>query len=74
MANALKILKKMRNNPHGNWRIEDLKVAADSLGIRYGQHGTSHVIFRAKGYTVSVPAARPIKPPYIRQFLEMIDA
>ena len=75
MANAGKILAKMRNNPR-DWRIEDLKVLANHLGIAYRQHGTSHVTFRHSdaGILLSVPAARPIKPVYIRRFLALIDA
>ncbi len=65
----------MRNNPR-DWRIEDLKVLADRFGIAYRQHGTSHVTFRHSdpGIHLSVPAARPIKPVYIRRFLALIDA
>jgi hypothetical protein len=65
----------MRNNPR-DWRIEDLKVLANHFGIAYRQHGTSHVTFRRSeaGILLSVPAARPIKPVYIRRFLALIDA
>jgi hypothetical protein len=41
-----------------DWRIEDLKVLANHFGIAH----------------LSVPAARPIKPVYIRRFLALIDA
>ena len=56
MANAGKILAKMRNNPR-DWRIEDLKVLARHFGIIYRQQGTSHVTFwhRTAGI-VPVPA------------------
>jgi hypothetical protein len=39
-------------------------------------HGGSHVIFSAEGVReiVSVPAKRPIKPVYIRQFLALIES
>jgi len=63
----------MRHNPR-DWRIEDLKVLADSYGINYRQPGTSHVTFRHAVGFLSVPAARPIKPVYIRRFLAIIDA
>jgi hypothetical protein len=64
----------MRSNPR-DWRIEDLKVVADSLGIAYRQSGTSHVVFGHPKVerAVSVPAARPIKQVYIRQFLALVD-
>jgi hypothetical protein len=74
MANAGKILAKMRKNPR-DWRLEDLKVLARHFGIIYRQQGTSHVTFwhRTAGI-VPVPAARPIKAVYIRRFLALIDA
>jgi len=63
----------MRRNPR-DWRIEDLKVIASSLGIDHDQHGTSHVIFRhATAGRLSVPAHRPIKPVYVRIFVDFID-
>jgi hypothetical protein len=74
MANAAKILSNMRNNPQ-DWRIEDLKVLANHLGINFRQQGTSHDTFRHEiAGVLSVPAARPIKPVYIRRFLALIDA
>jgi hypothetical protein len=74
MANAAKILSRMRNNPH-DWRIQDLKVLADHFGIDHRQHGTSHVTFRHSTVGIlPVPAARPIKAVYIRRFLAFIDA
>jgi hypothetical protein len=73
VANAAKILGKMRNNPH-DWKMEDLKVLAAHYGMDHRQHGTSHVVFRnTSGLSLSVPAARPIKPVYIRRFLLLID-
>ena len=73
VGNAAKILAGMRSNPR-DWRIEDLKTVARKYGIDYRQHGTSHVTFRYPGNPiVVVPARRPIKPPYIRQFLALID-
>jgi hypothetical protein len=63
----------MRTNPR-DWRIEDLKVVADKFAIAYRQHGTSHVVFRHPvAGLLTVPAARPIKPVYIRRFVALID-
>lgn len=73
MAKVEKILERMRNSPR-DWRISDIKALADRYGISYRQHGTSHVTFRApNGDVLPVPAARPIAPVYIRQFLAMND-
>jgi hypothetical protein len=74
VSNAAKLIAKMRRNPR-DWRIEDLKVIARSLGIDHDQHGTSHVVFRHAGAgRLSVPAHRPIKSVYVRLFLEFISS
>ena len=74
---AGKILQKMRKHQMG-WRIEELQaVAAQNLvEWRRPGRGGSHVIFSAPGVReiVSVPAKRPIKPVYIKQFMALIDA
>jgi predicted RNA binding protein YcfA (HicA-like mRNA interferase family) len=73
MTAAVKILGKMRNNPTG-WRIEDLKTVAARSNIQYRQPGTSHVTFRhPTGAKLTVPARKPIKPVYVKKFLELID-
>jgi hypothetical protein len=64
----------MRHDPR-DWRIEQLKAIADQHRIPYRQPGTSHVVFAPPSRNVlSVPARRPIKPVYVRQFVAMIDA
>ena len=72
-----KRLQKMRKNPTG-WRIEELQAVAEEylVGWRRPGRGGSHVIFSAPGLReiVSVPAKRPIKKVYIKQFLALIDA
>jgi hypothetical protein len=74
---ASKTLLKMRRNPQG-WRIEQLQAVATEhmLDWRRPGSGGSHVIFSVPGVRdiVSVPAKRPIKPIYIKQFLALIDA
>ena len=76
MAAASKTLQKMRRNQTG-WRIDQLQsVAAENgVGWRTPGHGGSHVILSASGVReiASIPAKRPIKPVYIRQFLALID-
>jgi hypothetical protein len=64
----------MRNNPL-DWRIDDLKAVANRLGIDWRNEGGSHHVFSFPGVEedVSVPAHRPIKPVYIRQFLALCD-
>jgi predicted RNA binding protein YcfA (HicA-like mRNA interferase family) len=69
-----KTLERMRANPR-DWRIEDLEAVAARLGIAVRKPGGSHVVFQhpASEIEVTVPARRPIKPPYIRKFLELVD-
>lgn len=72
MSNADRILQKMRNNPR-DWRVDNLQTVARAKGIEWRQQGTSHVVFvRADGRTLPVPALRPIKPIYIKKFLEFV--
>ena len=67
----------MRKNPRG-WRIEQLQSVATEHGVDWRRPGSggSHVIFTVGGVReiVSVPAKRPIKPVYIKQFLALVDA
>lgn len=72
MSKADKILDRMRINPL-DWRIDSLKTVARSRSIQWRQQGTSHVVFvREDGRTLPVPAHRPIKPVYIRMFVEFV--
>ena len=74
---AGKTLQKMRKNRMG-WRIEELQAVAEENSVEWRRpgRGGSHVIFSAPGVReiVSVPAKRPIKPVYIKQFVALIDA
>ncbi|MFI4955803.1 MAG: hypothetical protein ACHQAX_01175 [Gammaproteobacteria bacterium] len=73
MSKTIKRLLKLKQNPT-DWRIEDLKSIADSFGIDYRQPGTSHVTFRTPaGKKLTVPARKPIKPIYIKQFVMLIE-
>jgi hypothetical protein len=74
MAGPDKTLVRMRANPR-DWRIEDLKTVARRYDVTWRQPGTSHVTFRAPGGgKVTVPARKPIKPVYIRQFVALIES
>ena len=75
MNKRIKLLEAMRNNPR-DWRIEELVSLARQFGIECRNHGGSHHVFSHPRFDgdVSVPAHRPIKPVYIRQFLLLVDA
>ena len=72
MSNADKILEQMRANPR-DWWIDSLKTVARAFDIDWRQRGTSHVVFvHTNGRTLPVPAHRPIKPVYIKKFVEFV--
>ena len=75
MSTAEKTLEKMRRNPR-DWRIEDVITIAERYGIEVRNKGGSHHVFSYGGIEniVSVPAHRPIKPLYIKQFVELVNA
>ena len=73
MSKIEKQLEKMRRNPL-DWRIEDLKAIADRVGLSYRQPGSSHVTFRSpSGLKLTVPAHKPIKPVYVKKFVELME-
>jgi hypothetical protein len=73
MSNAVKIVQRMKNNPR-DWKILDLKIVAGHFNVKWRQHGTSHVVFiNAAGSVAPVPAANPILPVYVRNFLKLLD-
>lgn len=74
MSKADKLIEQMRANPR-DWRIEQLETIANARGLTVRKSGGSHVIFQKDGSPVSlsVPARKPIKPVYIRHFLELLD-
>ncbi len=73
MARAEKLLDRMRSKPR-DWRIEQLQTVAVAYEVEWVHSGGSHCTFRTpKGDKLSVPAKRPIKPVYIRQFVNLID-
>ena len=74
MASRSKLLEKMRRNPRGDWQIGDLKAIAAHYRIVSRSPGGSHVVFvSGDGHLLTVPARRPIKPIYVKMFVEMID-
>jgi predicted RNA binding protein YcfA (HicA-like mRNA interferase family) len=74
MTSAEKLLARIRNNPR-DWLIGQLETVAQRYGLKVRKPDGSHVIFQKDGcrLEVSVPAHKPIKPVYIRQFLALID-
>ncbi|OGQ98455.1 MAG: hypothetical protein A2505_06340 [Deltaproteobacteria bacterium RIFOXYD12_FULL_55_16] len=74
MSTVDKILQQMKNNPQGDWQIDNLKAIAKRHNIAWRQPGSSHVTFRREdGSKLTVPAHRPIKPVYIKQFVKFVE-
>ena len=76
MNAALKLLQAMRRNPAGDWQMTDLLSLARRYDLSVRSTGGSHHVFSHAQLqdTLTVPARRPIKAIYIKQFLLLIDA
>ena len=75
MSRADKMLDAMRDNPR-DWRIEDVIAICQRYGIKITPpRSGSHYKVRnpVSGAILPVPAARPIKPVYIRELVAIID-
>jgi len=63
----------MRTNPR-DWTLEQIQTVARQHGIGWRHAGSSHCVFvRFDGKTLPVPARRPIKPIYVKKFLELVE-
>jgi predicted RNA binding protein YcfA (HicA-like mRNA interferase family) len=73
MNTAAKLIAAMRCNPR-DWQVSDLQTVARQHGIDWRHQKSSHCVFiREDGRTLPVPAHRPIKPIYVRKFIELLD-
>ncbi|MBP8298643.1 MAG: hypothetical protein KAX84_21235 [Burkholderiales bacterium] len=73
MNTAAKLLLAMRRNAL-DWQISHLQTVARQHGIDWRHDATSHCVFvRIDGKTLPVPARRPIKPIYVKRFIELVD-
>ncbi|MFN9450312.1 MAG: type II toxin-antitoxin system HicA family toxin [Rubrivivax sp.] len=73
MNTAAKLVAAMRRNPR-DWQISDLQTVARQHGVDWRHQKSSHCVFiREDGRTLPVPAHRPIKPIYVRKFIELLD-
>jgi hypothetical protein len=71
-------LEKMRRNPAGDWRIEDVIAICREYGIacEASRSGSSHykITHPAMPQILTVPFKRPIRTIYIRKLVAFIDA
>lgn len=75
MSKTEKRLARMRNNPRGDWILDDLVSLAQRYGIAFKSQVGSHATFSHPSVPeiLTVPARRPIKPIYIKDFVALID-
>lgn len=75
MTKAEKTLEKMKNNPR-DWQIADLEAIANRFGVTMREGKGSHVSFTHTKWVniLTVPAHRPIKPIYVKKFVDLIYA
>jgi hypothetical protein len=73
-----KRLDDMRNNPRGDWRIDDVEAVCREYGVLCSapRGGGSHYKVAHPRMTekLTIPYKRPIKPVYIRKLIAFIDA
>lgn len=71
----LKLLKRMSDNPRGDWRIEDIETLCRQVGVTISPpSGGSHYTVSspyAEG-ALTVPFARPIKAIYIKKLVALV--
>lgn len=75
MSSVERKVEAMRAHPKGDWQIGDFETVARALGMTVRKGGGSHVVFShaASRMRLTVPARRPIKPVYVREFVAFID-
>lgn len=66
----------MRENPRGDWRIDDVVSVCEAFGVactppRKGSH--YKVKHLSQKEILTIPAHRPIKAVYIRELVEFLD-
>ena len=75
MSRGEKRLAQMRNNPRGDWKIEDVEVVCRAYGIVLEPPtGGSHWSIFYPGVGIqTIPAHGRIKARYIKEFVRFVD-
>jgi hypothetical protein len=68
----------MRANPVAGWRLADVEKVCRAVGVdcESPTGGGSHykISHASQRNILTLPSRRPIKPVYIRKFVQFIDA
>jgi hypothetical protein len=76
LSQAQKLFQAMARNPRGDWRIADIEVVCKHFGLicKAPSGGGSHysVSHPSTFGSLTIPARRPIKPFYIKAFVDYI--
>jgi hypothetical protein len=74
---VMDLLSRMRRNPAGDWTIDDVGTVCYRFGLQCQapSGGGSHykVSHPSVPEILTIPARKPIKVPYIRKFVRMVD-
>jgi hypothetical protein len=65
------VLQKMKTSPT-DYTINDLIKISDQKNIKYKKASGSHVVFKGKNTSLSVPNSPKIDPRYIKLFVKFI--
>jgi hypothetical protein len=76
MTKTDKLLARMRQNPAGDWTIQDIERLCSGLGWRclppMGGGSPWKITAADEEAILTIPAKRPIKPVYVRKLLAMM--
>lgn len=71
-----KLLEEMRKKPSGDWTIKDVETLCNKIGLAFKSPTRgSHYKVCATGNPIilTIPAKKPIKAPYIKLLVAMVD-
>lgn len=76
MSKRAKRLLKLQQNIK-NASFDEVRVVLEDYGFQIDHISGSHHVFRGlvrqQVITLSIPFARPVKPPYIKKVLEVVQ-
>lgn len=77
MAKKKSLLERLEANPRDNWKISDIEKLCNQTGLKLGPPSNgSHYTVQSDHLRdiLTIPARRPIKPPYIRNLVNYARA